>query len=516
MDKLLENRQEVTEPVYTRVTGQIPEWVSGKLYRLGPGKWDLGGGFSLRHWFDGAAILSAYDVHKGKVRYSSRYLDSEAYKKMSTVNRPVVTEFGTKCYPDPCKNIFSRFFAALVPSDLTDNNFGNIYTLGDELFCTSETCFVWKVDQDSLEALQRYDMNRLVSVNLASAHPITQEDGTTYNLGASFISGLKYHIVKIPPPCKGESGLKRASVVYHIPSSWKTTFSYYHSFGMTTNYIVFVEQPLLVNTMRLIGSRIKGYSFKDCFDWVPKEKSKFVVVERSTGQVLRTRFVADPFFFFHAVNAFEDDGHLVFDVVAYEDATIMDRYYLDRIRESGEADFDPDNQGHFRRFVIPVGKANSTKEGNLVGLKYTEARAYRQDNNTIWLTHEEMGYKGYDLPTINPKYQGKQYRYTYGSGNFERHGECRNAICKLDVETREMLLWRESYSQFPSEAVFIGDPEGEEEDDGVLLTVVNDTDYTRPDFLLVLDAKTLTEVARAEVPPEVRACTSIHGCFVKS
>ncbi|EEC17994.1 hypothetical protein IscW_ISCW014971 [Ixodes scapularis] len=50
--------------------GQIPEWVSGKLYRLGPGKWDLGGGFSLRHWFDGAAILSAYDVHKGKVRRS--------------------------------------------------------------------------------------------------------------------------------------------------------------------------------------------------------------------------------------------------------------------------------------------------------------------------------------------------------------------------------------------------------------------------------------------------------------
>ncbi|EEC17993.1 beta-carotene dioxygenase, putative [Ixodes scapularis] len=386
---------------------------------------------------------------------------------MSTVNRPVVTEFGTKCYPDPCKNIFSSCLKVK-------------HSRRRQLYVTLT---INTAKQSVItRRLAGYDLNRLVSVNLASAHPITQEDGTTYNLGASFISGLKYHIVKIPPPCK-------ASVDRQ-----------FHS---------------------LIGRSFEGTS-----------STKFVVVERSTGQVLRTRFVTDPLFFFHAVNAFEDDGHVVFDMVAYEDASIMDRYYLDRIRESGEADFDPDNQGHFRRFVIPVakvrerllnegqgtqvGKANSVKEGNLVGLKYTEARAYRQDNTTIWLTHEEMGYKGYDLPTINPKYQGKQYRYTYGSGNFERHGECRNAICKLDVETREMLLWRESDTQFPSEAVFIGDPEGEEEDDGVLLTVVNDTDYTRPDFLLVLDAKTLTEVARAEVPPDVRACTSIHGCFVKS
>ncbi|XP_075743893.1 carotenoid-cleaving dioxygenase, mitochondrial-like [Rhipicephalus microplus] len=65
---------------------------------------------------------------------------------------------------------------------------------------------MWKVDQDSLEAVQRYDVNKLVSVNLASAHPVTREDGTSYNLGASFVSGLKYHIIKMPPPGKGLFG----------------------------------------------------------------------------------------------------------------------------------------------------------------------------------------------------------------------------------------------------------------------------------------------------------------------
>ncbi|KAL1428500.1 hypothetical protein MTO96_002873 [Rhipicephalus appendiculatus] len=430
MERLIENRQEVAEQISTRVIGTMPEWVSGKLFRLGPGMWELEGGFSLQHWFDGAAILSCYEIHKGKVYYSSRYLESEAYKKMSTVNRPVVTEFGTKCYPDPCKNIFSRFFAAMVPSDLTDNNFGNVYTLGDELFCTSETCFVWKVDQDSLETIQRYDVNKLVSVNLASAHPITLEDGTSYNLGASFISGLKYHIVKIPPPSQGCAGLKRASVAYHIPSSWKTTFSYYHSFGMTRNYVVFVEQSPAgehhsPDRLSHQGLLLQGLLRLDAQG---EGDTRFVVLDRNTGNVLRTRFMADPLFFFHAVNAFEDDGHIVFDMVAYDDASIMDRYYLDRFRNGMNEDFDPDCQGHFRRFVIPVSKADSAMEGDLVSLSYSEAHAYRRDNNTIWLTHEEMGYKGYDLPTINPKYQGKPYRYTYGSGNFERLGECRNAV----------------------------------------------------------------------------------------
>ncbi|MPD01032.1 hypothetical protein E2C01_096543 [Portunus trituberculatus] len=38
-----------------------------------------------------------------------------------------------------------------------------------------------------------------MSVNFASSHPITDATGTTYNLGCSFLSGPKYHIVRVPP-----------------------------------------------------------------------------------------------------------------------------------------------------------------------------------------------------------------------------------------------------------------------------------------------------------------------------
>lgn len=41
--------------------------------------------------------------------YRSKFLKSDTYKKNTKANRIIVSEFGTMTYPDPCKNIFSRY-----------------------------------------------------------------------------------------------------------------------------------------------------------------------------------------------------------------------------------------------------------------------------------------------------------------------------------------------------------------------------------------------------------------------
>ena len=41
--------------------------------------------------------------------------------------------------------------------------------------------------------------------------------------------------------------LENATIVGSIPSRHKNSPSYYHSFGMTDNFVVFVEQPLYVD-----------------------------------------------------------------------------------------------------------------------------------------------------------------------------------------------------------------------------------------------------------------------------
>lgn len=68
------------------------------------------------------------------------------------------------------------------------------------------------------------------------------------------------------------AALKEAKVIATIPSSWKTCMSYFHTFAMTENYIVFMEQPLLINCMKLAQIGIKGKALKDTFEWTPAEK----------------------------------------------------------------------------------------------------------------------------------------------------------------------------------------------------------------------------------------------------
>lgn len=69
------------------------------------------------HWFDGMAMMHRFHICDGDVTYSSRFLRSDSYVQNSEKDRIVVSEFGTLAMPDPCKNIFARFFSRFqIPS----------------------------------------------------------------------------------------------------------------------------------------------------------------------------------------------------------------------------------------------------------------------------------------------------------------------------------------------------------------------------------------------------------------
>ena len=64
------------------------------------------------------------------------------------------------------------------------------------------------------------------------------------------------------------------------------------------------------------------------------------------------------------------------------------------------------------------------------------------------------------------------------------------------------------HAQSPGEPIFLADPDGVDEDDGVCLSVVLDGTKGKS-HLLVLDAKTFEEVGRAEM--EVVVPFGFHG-----
>ena len=77
-------------------------------------------------------------------------------------------------------------------------------------------------------------------------------------------------------------------------------------------------------------------------------------------------------------------------------------------------------------------------------------------------------------------------------------------------DVREMKYEDVDVDFLPSEPIFVERPGAVDEDDGVVLVMVLST---KSDFLSVLDARDLTEIARARVPDHVKAAFTFHGFF---
>jgi carotenoid cleavage dioxygenase-like enzyme len=98
---------------------------------------------------------------------------------------------------------------------------------------------------------------------------------------------------------------------------------------------------------------------------------------------------------------------------------------------------------------------------------------------------------------------------SFNTGPHE-HGHFLDQLVKLDTISKARKTWYEAEC-FPSEPVFIERPGARDEDDGVIVSGVVGTGG-RKSFLLVLDASSFTELARAIIPS--RLPQSLHGNFL--
>jgi carotenoid cleavage dioxygenase-like enzyme len=115
-----------------------------------------------------------------------------------------------------------------------------------------------------------------------------------------------------------------------------------------------------------------------------------------------------------------------------------------------------------------------------------------------------------ELPRINyGRCNERPYRYAWGIGDA---GGWIDRIVKADVVDGHAEVWAQA-GCFPGEPVFVAAPEAEGEDEGVLLSVVLDGAKGNS-FLLVLDAHSLEELARAEVPHHIPF--GFHGQFARA
>jgi beta,beta-carotene 9',10'-dioxygenase len=252
--------------------------------------------------------------------------------------------------------------------------------------------------------------------------------------------------------------------------------AYMHSFGLTERWLVLAEFPYVVNPLNLA---LSGRPYIENYRWKPELGTRFHLFDRATGQSAGP-FEAEPRFGFHHVNSYEQDGDVIVDVSTFADAQIVEDLYLERLR-SGKRP----SPNKLERFRISPGAGTVTIEA---------------------LTDESM-----ELPRINyGRCNERPYRYAWGVG-VSPEGTWLDRIVKADVVERRSKIWEEAGS-YPGEPVFVAAPDGEGEDEGVLLSIVLDGERGTS-FLLVLDARSLDELARAEVPHHIPF--GFHGQFAQ-
>ncbi|XP_063799268.1 carotenoid-cleaving dioxygenase, mitochondrial-like isoform X2 [Pseudophryne corroboree] len=518
---LFQTVEEVLQPIPTRITGTVPEWIKGSLLRIGPGKFEFGND-KFNHWFDGMALMHKFTIENGTVMYMSRFLQSDAYRSNESHNRIVVSEFGTVALPDPCKSLFQRFVSTFELPKPTDNGNINFMKYEKDYYVSTETNLMCKVDPVMLETKEQVNWSDYIAVNAATAHPHYDPNGTAYNMGNSFgKQGTFYNIIKVPvQESEDEGTLHGAQVICSIPAKDKWNPSYYHSFGMTENFIVFMEQPIKLNVLKIITSKITGKPILDSFRWDPIFDTVFHVANKHTGELHSVTFHTAAVMMYHQINSYEDQGCIVIDICCQDDGKGYGLYQLHNLRESGKAldeVYKLVPKSIPRRFVLPLDITSETPQGiNINPLTYTSATAVIRADGTVWCTHEnlcdeesfeEIGCL--DFPAINySKYNTKKYRYFYGCGFQHLIGTC---LVKVDVVTKGLKVWQED-GFYPSEPVFVPSPDSNEEDDGVILSAVVSPNQDKTTFLLFLDAKNFTELCRAEVP--VLIPYGIHGIFL--
>jgi len=295
-----------------------------------------------------------------------------------------------------------------------------------------------------------------------------------------------------------------------------------HSFAVTENYFILIEQPMTVHAPTLAKGVLRDAAVIDAMRWHGDCDTVFHVINRSSGEATKVVYTSESFFFLHTINAYEEVGsttgpstgkYIVIDIALYKNPHMLRCMSLKALQT---AQSDPSYSKRFKgrphRFVLPLNP-NMRSRSNLIHLPYTRAKAHIDKNGGVRLTSDPLCYVGCETPIINPVFQGKKYRYFYAITSDIDDPISAGQVYKVDTWTGMVQSYFED-QLYMSEPAFVARPGGTEEDDGVLVAAAirgaPEVNYTA---LIVLEAKSMKQIARSEFRLGGPVPKPLHGYF---
>lgn len=443
------------------IEGEIPEEISGSLYRNGPNQ-----RFAPRgdyHLFAGDGMIHAFHINNGQVDYKNRWVKTAKWNVEDREGRNLVNPMN----PFDCDPDYSDFI-------FTDKdglaNTAVVWHAG-RLLALEEGHPPYEVDPVTLESIGSWNFRGKLQTAM-TAHP--KVDPATgemvffaYMASGPFASDVAVHKVD-------QEGKLTESLV--IPTPYP---SMVHDFVLTENYII-------VPIMPITGSLDRAMEGKPPFAWEPEKGVHVGVIPRHGGTADDVRWIEmDTSFVFHFMNGFDQSDVITIDCCLFDHAPL---FPTADGTETGEA------RPFLTRLTIdlndPNARVNQTDVGNIES----------------------------EFPICDTRFICKEYRhgwYTSPDGNLPstlpNSSHFYNMIGHIDHQTGTAQSY--SFGQsLPSEPLYVPKSKDAAEGDGYILTVVTHFD-TRTSSLCILDALNLKQGPIAQAHLSHCVPSGFHGLW---
>jgi carotenoid cleavage oxygenase len=421
------------------VTGSVPDYLTGRYIRTGPNP-ITDPDPATYHWFLGTGMVHGVRLRDGRAEwYRNRYVRSAEVAEI----------LGEPTRPGP-----------VPPAGDFAANTNVIEQAGRTFVVVEGGANPYELAYD-LDTIGRSNFDGTLE-GPYTPHPL--RDPATGELHAvSYFFGwgnrVQYSIL-------GTNARARRTVNIECAGSPAM-----HSFSLTENHVVVYDLPVTFD----FGAINKGFDPTSAsvfpYRWNPDYQARVGVLPRDGDADDVRWFEIEPCYLFHTMNAYDDNGRIVVDVVRHpkmfaseipgpnEEAPTLDRWTID----------------------LSAGK----------------------------VLEERLDDRAQEFPRIDERLTGRHHRYGYSVGGKLQVGD--SILYKHDFDTRHQQSKSFGPGKGLSEFVFVPFEPEASEDHGILMGYVYDGGRGASDLVLV-DAATLETMASVHLP--VRVPNGFHGNWI--
>lgn len=277
------------------VEGQL-DGINGTLYRVGPGLYDRGPD-RKRMMLDGDGMVQALQIRGGKARFRNRFVRTSKYIEETVANRFLYPTFSCHGSGPLHKNL-----GLSLPNQANTT----VLAWADKIWAFDEGQQPYTLD-DQLKTLGQvpldpenpglaYWAHWKLDASRQQVHCLSISQGRTAN---AMINSLS---------TDGRVAARRS---IELPRS-----VYIHDWFVTENYFAFLLHPAYIDFGKMLRVLIGRETFSEAIRWRPERGGVLVVAERAGDKVWQIESPAC--WMWHAINAYEDRGRLMFDFIGAE------------------------------------------------------------------------------------------------------------------------------------------------------------------------------------------------------